>query len=204
MRIGINLPDELIKTLEPIKAFTNVSQICRQAIRERVDAFQRATDRAQSDGMDTAAARLITEHVNQYVDWEALALEDAKLWVQLASLEDFDDLFHNLRKKESKGRTDNWIPTNGFLAGTKTFVDRQYENQDWFYRQVEMDDAVNHIQVAETLYANSWLSYVTAVWQMVREGISAEARVREEALKNSRLEPEVPAHLKRSEGEQTA
>ena len=83
-------------------------------------------------------------------------------------------------------------------------MDRQYENRGWFYRLIEMDDAVNHIQIAETHYTNSWLSYVTAVWQMVRDGISAEARVREEALKKSRLEPEVPAHLKRFEGEQTA
>jgi hypothetical protein len=197
MRIGINLPDELIKTLEPIKAFTNISQICRQAIKDRVDAFQRADARARSDGMDEAAARLIAAHAHQIVDWEALALQDARLWVQLASLKDFDDLFHNLRIKENKGRTDNWIPTNGFLAGTKTFVDRQYENQAWFYRQVEMDDALNHIQIAETLYTNSWLSYVTAVWQMVRDGIAAEAKDREEVAKNARLEPEVPDHLRR-------
>jgi hypothetical protein len=196
MRIGINISDELIRNLEPIKAFTNISQICRQAIKDRVEAFQRADARARSDGMDAAAARLITEHKNQVVDWEALALEDAKLWVQLASMKDFDDLFHNLRIKESNGRTDNWIPTNGYLSGSKTFVDRQYENQDWFYRQVEMDESVNHIQVAEALYTSSWLSYVTAVWQMVKHGIAAEAKEREEELAKSRSEPEGPVHLK--------
>ena len=152
MRIGINLPDELLKKLEPIKSITNVSQICRQAIRERVEAFQRATDRAQSDGMDTAAARLITEHVNQYVDWEALALEDAKLWVQLASLEDFDDLFHNLKIKEGMGRSDNWIPASRHLEGTKIFLDRQIEQKDWLYRQVRLDNTADHIQAAETIY----------------------------------------------------
>lgn len=31
------------------------------------------------------------EGVHFHVDWEALALEDAKLWVQLASLEDLSE-----------------------------------------------------------------------------------------------------------------
>jgi|GEM_PF-1724875 metal-responsive CopG/Arc/MetJ family transcriptional regulator len=196
MRIGINISDELIRNLEPIKAFTNISQICRQAIKDRVEVFQRADARAQSDGMDVAAARLIAEHKTQAVDWEAMALEDAKLWVQLASMKDFDDLFHNLRIKESKGRIDNWIPTNGYLSGSKTFVDRQYENQDWFYRQVEMDESINHIQVAETHYTGSWLSYVTAVWQMAKDGIAAEVKEREETLANAKSEMAMPTHLK--------
>lgn len=196
MRIGINVPDELLKKLEPNKAVTNISQICRQAVKDRVDAFQRANDRAQSDGMDAAAARLITEHVNQSVDWEALALEDAKLWVQLASLEDFDDLFNNLRIKETKGRSDNWIPVGRNVAGTKTFMDRQHEHKDWFYRQIGLDDTLNPFEAAETIYTRSWLLYVTAVWQMVRDGIEAEARGREEAVKNSRSEVAVPTHLK--------
>lgn len=195
MRIGINISDELIKNLEPIKAITNISQICRQAIKDRVDAFQRASERAQSDGMDEAAARLIADHSNQYVDWEALALEDAKLWVQVATLEDFDDLFENLKIKESKGTTDNWIPVSRNLPGTKTFLDRHMENKEWLVRQIRLDRTANHFEAAQTIYSRSWLMYVSAVWQMVKDGIEAEAKVRGEELTKARADLDVPAHL---------
>lgn len=195
MRIGINVPDELLRRMAPIRQVANLSQICRQAIKDWVDAYERAKDHARLDGMEAVAARFLAEHTQQSVDWEALGHEDAKLWVQVACLEDFETLFHNLKIKEREGRSDNWIPLYRHLEGTKTFWDRQHEHKEWFYRQIEFDEKTNHIEAAETQYTRAWLSYVTAVWQMVKDGIEADAKIRTAALTKARAELDIPAHL---------
>ena len=41
-RIGVNIPNELIKRLEPLKPEMNVSQICREAITRHLEAYERA------------------------------------------------------------------------------------------------------------------------------------------------------------------
>ncbi|MBF8268004.1 MAG: hypothetical protein HW388_1512 [Dehalococcoidia bacterium] len=111
MRIGIKVADDILKRMEPFRHLTNVSQICRDAIEAWVDSYERARNRAREDGMEAVAARLQSEHAEQTVDWEALGHEDAKLWVQMATLEDFETLFHNLKVKERQGRSsENWIP----------------------------------------------------------------------------------------------
>ena len=85
MRIGVNVPDDLLKQMEPIKHMTNLSQVCREAIKDRVDAYERARARADREGMQEVAARLWQEYSEQAVDWETVGYEDAKMWVQLAS-----------------------------------------------------------------------------------------------------------------------
>ena len=195
MRIGINVPDELLKRMQPVRQVTNLSQICRRAVEDWVGAYERAKDHARADGMEAVAARLLTEHARQSVDWEALGYEDAKLWVQMASLVDFGALFHNLKVQKREGRSDNFIPLYRHLEGTKTFLHRQHEHQEWFYRQLELDEKADHFQAAGRKYTHAWLSYVTAVWQMVKDGIEADAKVREAALTKARAELDVPAHL---------
>ena len=57
MRIGVNVPDDLLKQMEPIKHMTNLSQVCREAIKDRVDAYERARARADREGMQEVAAQ---------------------------------------------------------------------------------------------------------------------------------------------------
>ena len=42
MRIGINIPNELHRRLEPLKQHINISQICREAIEERIGCYEKA------------------------------------------------------------------------------------------------------------------------------------------------------------------
>ena len=186
MRIGINVPNELLERLKPLKKTSNVSQICRDAIKERVEAYERAMARANEDGMQAV--------VEQEIDWETLGQEDAKLWMQLASLQDFDQLFHGLdvlrRQKRSPG---SWIAPD--LPGAKTFHSRVHENQEWFLRQCELDENTNHVQRAESAYDLGWGSYMTAVWQMLRDRIAEDTKAREAALKQTCVDIELPDHL---------
>ena len=42
MRLGINIPYDLHQRLMPLKQYVNVSQICRQAIEDRVRCYEKA------------------------------------------------------------------------------------------------------------------------------------------------------------------
>ncbi len=194
MRIGINVPDELLQRLEPLKQVTNVSQICRDAIKGHVEAYELANERVTRDGMDEVADRLWREDREQTVDWEALGHEDAKMWVQLATLKDFEDLFHNLKVLKRQGRTP-YIIVARYIPGTRTIWDRRNEHKEWFYRRYELDEKTNfHVQT-EADYTRGWLSYVNAVWQTVRGRVAADSMSDHAALDRERSKVELPAHL---------
>ena len=82
MRIGINVPNDLIKRMEPLKQMINISQVCRDAIQGWVDTYERARERAGQDGMEAVTLRLRRELESYEVDWEAIWHEDAKGWVE--------------------------------------------------------------------------------------------------------------------------
>ncbi|GAI08168.1 unnamed protein product, partial [marine sediment metagenome] len=104
MRIGINVPNDLLKRMEPLKQMINVSQVCRDAIQACVDTYERARERARQDGMEEVAIGLQQELESYDLDWEALGHEDAKLWIQKASLKDFEHFAHNLKGRQEQGK----------------------------------------------------------------------------------------------------
>ncbi len=199
MRIGINVPDDLIASLKPFRNAINISQVCRGALQARIKAYERASALANDEeGMQVAVERLRQEYREQEIDWEALGHEDAKLWVQLASLQDFEDLFHRLEVLQRQEQA----PSSRIalhLPGVKTFADRQNENKEWFCRQYALDDNTNHNQQAESAYDLGWLSYVLAVWQMVKDGIAEDTKAREEALRETSADKELSDHLMSAE-----
>ena len=58
MRIGINVPDELLKQVKQVRPEVNVSQVCRDALADHVEVARRAAARAVSDGVDEHVQRL--------------------------------------------------------------------------------------------------------------------------------------------------
>lgn len=198
MRIGINVPDDLLKRFEPIKQVTNVSQVCRDAIKTWVDTYEAAKQRARQEGIEEIADRLSEQVAAQTVDWEALGLEDAKMWCQLATLKDFQREFHNLASAVRNGER-SYVWSSWWLPGnkTKTFWHRRNDQKEWFEQLYEFDEggAWNRIAQAEQEYGRSFLAYVTAVWQMVQDRVGAAARAREAALKQTQAKVEVPDHL---------
>ena len=77
MRIGINVPNSLVKRMEPLRQMINVSQICRDAIQGWVDTYEHAMEKARQDGMEEVAAVLSREWEPYEVDWQAIGHEDA-------------------------------------------------------------------------------------------------------------------------------
>jgi len=198
MRIGINVPDDLLKRMEPIRTVTNISQICRDAIRTYVEAYERAMTRAKEDGMNTIAERLGNMLVPREVDWELLGTEDAKVWVQLAKVGDFEYLLHRLEVLERQGSSPYEVPIPQ-VQGVKFFEERSSENEEWFYRQIEADEESNPYIEAKSIYQRGKLSYILAVWEMAREIAKERYKInsiaREKARKEAQNQIEIPERL---------
>ena len=198
MRIGINVSDDLLKRLEPLKTVTNVSQICRDAIKAHVEAYERAKTRAKQDGINTIAERLGNKLVPQEVDWELIGIEDAKMWVQLAKLGDFEYLLHRLEVLERQGRSLHEVPIPR-VQGVKFFEERSYEHDEWFDRQIEADEESNPYIEAKLVYQRGKLSYILVVWEMAKEIAKEKRKIESIARENARREAQnqikVPDHL---------
>ena len=193
MRIGLNIPDELLTRLEPLKPSINVSQICREAIEAYADYYERASMMIEVDRTFHEAERIWHQEESRTVDWEELGYADAKAWVEKAELEDLENLFHNLGVARRKNR-EPFIPFWRYIPGTKDFGHRRGEHSEWFIWQTELDEAVNPYTSAEREYTKAWLAYVTAVWQQVDQRRQAHAKVMLDQ-RESRPQPEFPQHL---------
>jgi hypothetical protein len=167
MRIGINIPDELIKKMEPLKKVTNVSQVCRNSIKTYVEAFERAKARIEKDGINKVADRLSNELVPPVVDWELLGIEDAKTWVQLAKVDDFQCLLEKLKVLEGQGKS-AYEATIPRVQGVKVFEQRSFEHGAWFDKQTESDPMINPYVEAKLTYQRGKISYILAVWRMAQ------------------------------------
>jgi len=167
MRLGINVPNDLVKRMKPLKQIVNFSQVCREAIQTWIDSYECARERAVQDSMEDIARRLRQEIESYEVDWEAMGQEDAKIWVQLASLKDFEHFNHNLKVGKRLGRTPGtWMAP--ILPGTKSYGERAGEHKEWFTRQSELELEYDYHQKSQHDYERGWTSYVIAVWDMAK------------------------------------
>lgn len=201
MRVGINIPDDLLKRLEPFKAVTNISKICRVAIKTQVEAYERAMAHAKEDGMSVIAQRLGEELTPPVVDWELLGIEDAQIWVQLAKLEDFECLLSRMEVFDHQGKSLFEIPIPR-VQGDKFFELRINNYDEWFDKQIEANPDVNPYVEAKLIYQRGKISYILAVWQMAKgiaqERYKANIISLQEAKGNARKEIQVPDRLKNS------
>ena len=193
MRIGLNIPDDLLTRLEPLKPSINVSQICREAIEAYVDSYERASMKIEGDGTLQESERIWHQEESRTVDWEELGYADGKAWVEKSELEDLENLFRNLGVAKRKNR-EPFIPFWRYIPDTKDFGHRRGEHAEWFIWQCELDENGNPYIRAEREYTRGWLAYVTAVWQHVDQRRRARAKEMVDQRK-SRPQPEVPARL---------
>ena len=208
MRIGINVPNELLRRLEPLKPELNISQVCREALEAKAESYEQMQARLDDAGVQAAVAR-VWEQEKEFltiieVDWTALGYQDAKAWVQAAHRKHWDYLHHDQTANKEKGRPERAVRPS-LVPGVKNFDQRfsDYErnimNQsdeflDWLYDEDKYADR----QVAHLEYMTAWMAYTKAVWELVRqkerEYLEEQSRQRRETRRN-RPAPEAPEHL---------
>ena len=201
MRIGVNIPDELLKRVEPLKPAMNVSQICREAIRAYADSCEARSRVTEEDQRTAEAERLFLQDKLIEVDWEAIGWEDGEEWARTADLEDFEDAFHNFRIAQNKGadwKPWEWPGRTGNLARLRNYSTRRGEHGEWFQQQCNLHPETNPFIDAEKPYTRGWLAYVGVVWgeiQKLREERLRRWRETATQDRNSRTEPRIPRHI---------
>lgn len=193
-RLGVNVPGHLLARLRPHKEVINVSQVCREALEERIVTYELASSRAHQDGMNSIAEKHAEEYERRDVDWEQLGYEDARGWAEAASYQNFDDLHHNLGILARQGRPRNFH-CGPYIPGVKTFYDREGEFQGWFIWQIEQDIASNHHLRAEDAYFRAWYSYFDVVWKMIQDRIKQHTTARLEELSKQRKTVTLPKRV---------
>ena len=208
MRIGINVPNELLQRLEPLKPELNISQVCREALEAKASSYERMRERLGDPAVQQAMRR-VWEREQEFraiitVDWEQLGYEDAVAWVQAATLQDWQDLHKRQEFLRRQGRPES-APIPPRLPDVKNFDDRLGEYPGWDTNQSEefidwlhYENISLDVAAADREYRAAWMAYANAAWerfrQMEKEYAAERSRQRQESIRN-RPPPDAPAHL---------
>ena len=197
MRIGINIPNELMKRIEPFRSEINLSQVCREAIERLATTHERVKERVAGDGVEEHVMRLAQQPLIE-PDWVGYALDDARGWVMAVDLEDWDEFWYRHDFFKEKGEDLTWLIDGFPQEGTKWFSIRHIENSAWFIQEFKKSVNSDAHERARKEYASTWLSYVNEVrrkqlqhYDDIHKKTLAD---RERALRE-RPEPGVPSHL---------
>ena len=207
-RIGINIPNELMKRLEPLKPELNISQVCREALAAKAESHEQMIAELENEHIQSVVGA-VWEQEREYwavieVNWEASGYEDAAAWVRAAKWEDWEHLHHRQDVIRNQERSSWDVPPPG-LEGVKGFTERMGEF--WSRVRREDDDFLNWFYeehggidyaVAQREYMTAWLSYTNAVWELIcqkREEHQQKWRSDREKARRNRPEPEVPGHI---------
>ena len=206
MRIGINVPNELMKRVKEISPAVNVSQVCREALEKRVRVRESAISQAEDDGADKEVVRLAESLGNSLIepDWETYGLKDAREWMKRVTAEDWEYFIEDYDYYLENGRDDIWFRVEWWssMNGSKGFWHRRRENQAWFFAQFrvksESGNSANPFEEAQKEYARVWLGYVLEVrrrlekhWKDEYEKVIVERR----QYRLSLPDPELPPQL---------
>lgn len=205
MRMGINVPNDLLRRVREIDLEVNISQVCREALQWKVDFAVRASALALEDAI--AIERLNGElgPVSLGPDWTAMAYEDARAWLREVTAEQWrrfvwDVEFLRRRGERETEMVQSWSrEVEGRGLAQRVWVDwREWliEQEDALYTAGVTD--VNLYRQAREEYAAAWFAYVQAAWKLLDERRQAEYdRLKAESLQRRRelWAPEAPEQL---------
>lgn len=222
MRIGINVPNELLQRVKAIRPEVNVSQVCREALESRAALAERAKEQACADGMDMHAPRLAESDRASMVepDWAGMALEDARDWVRGANPDLWFELWQEYDELQGEGQDTRRVIQ--FWSGAvrdpeyfdvenvraKRFGDRRNSNEDWLFQPVRRGSPAvrarvsqtydSLLQEAEDKYFNTWTAYVLEVRRMMDDYLKSERerqRVERQGKFQAGWTPELPPQM---------
>lgn len=162
-RISISIPDELAERLEPVKDHLNVSQVCRDALEQRVITFEAAADSPEDEGgTQSLAGRFREEHRLDEEKMASMGRRNAASWLRAAT---YKELKHVIDAGESSRKRGHKFPHSAFRIMKR-----------------ELRRANGGLEgSAAAAYKTAWGDYVKAVWvQVERNGQATENGRQEE------------------------
>lgn len=210
MRIGINVPNELLHRVKAIRPEVNVSQICREALESRAAEAERITQQADIDRITEHILRLVESDKAPLLepDWVGMALEDARDWVRAVDVDLWYDFCRDYDERLEDGNDVKSLP--GFWAmqaKTNGLWQRHDETREWYFKQMRLcihSPAKRQAVLArqekdENDYRRIWLGYVLEARRRLQEYLDAECERqtarREQERKANFSEPELPPQM---------
>ena len=205
MRIGINIPDELLRKVKAIRPPVNVSGVCRDALDRCVEMSDQTKAQAIADGVDEHVIRLAKSVKKPMIepDWTSCALEDARDWVRAVTPESWQQFTYQSDFLRAKNRDDaEMVDIWSQDGGCKGLLQRLQDHKEWFEGQFELrldsDVVADPFAKAREEYSRAWLGYVYEARRKLEEHHKAQYdRVMAERAKYRRSprDPELPTQL---------
>ena len=158
MRLGINIPREIYDQIKESRPEVNLSQVCREALEQRISLGERAIARVAEDGMEGEVTRLAQSVRNLLMepDWAGYAREDARDWLRVVSKEEWEqfiDLWYDLEE----------FGMSPLIKTTNLLFERIREYEDWFMAQDRVGNYGAAWSKAVGDYERAWVDYVSKV-----------------------------------------
>ena len=161
-RISISVPDSLIAKLEPIKDGINISQLCREALEQRVSAYERASsENGHELNLDSLVDRLRGERDLVGGKFESLGKQNAATWLSIAP-------YMEIRDVAETRRPDAMPKYKLPRAAFKTM------KHDMHRAKLDCEGP------RSVAYKTAWLDYVVSVWSDVIERLESSSAVADE------------------------
>lgn len=204
MRIGINVPTELMKQVKEMFPSDNVSQFIRQALQNRIKEEQHIKERVRNDGLDEKIDQLAQESgFPPEPDWVGLAMDNAADWIKVVTVEDWGNFWDLVDELQQEGKSgdlyvDMWTSDYGLKGLMNHLID--YEN-------LLLRSAATSVRVRLAFdardrgrreYNRAWLGYMYEVRRLIEQRRKEQfERIRAEyaAAMHARTQPEPPEHL---------
>ena len=148
-RISISIPGKLMERLEPIKDNINISKLCREALEQRITAFERAA-RREGDvlDLDSLVLRLREEKDASGVQFGDVGRQNAVAWLNTVSYMEFE----NVAGAPDSSNMDKYRLPWAAFRGMKQ----------------DMAEANAGCEGAQAVtYKTAWLDHVRSVWAQV-------------------------------------
>ena len=185
MRMGINVPDELLQRVKVAHPGLNLSQLVRETLEDVAQRHETIQARIEYDEeyfrVESERLTGLPEIYRTEPDWIAIGWEDARAWVNHVDPDDWRRIVHNYELYEAH---------DGFLARHygRFIRDRYDEYAHWFESQAFTNP--NAFSDAVKLYEGAWLAYVLEVRSRCLDLIDgSQARLRAEREKARRAWP---------------
>ena len=204
MRIGINVPNDLLQQVKQINPPVNVSDVCRKALQQQVDDAQRVAARIRDDGVGTKVSQLSRQTgLPPDPDWVGLALDNAVNWVRNVTPEDWDDFVEDVdglrgEEKWEALQVGVWSSMYDGKGMMSHLTEHQNRVMSAARPSVSAGPAREAWDRGLREYARAWLGYVYEVRRLIEQRHKEayeRLRVQYDAAFRARGEPEVPEHL---------